>query len=405
MATDRNNKSDRTLEDVFADDPLGILDTDPESPKQSPAESTILRHFKEVCEFVDKHGREPSLAADDMAEFRMATYLQGIQNKAGPNSELRDSDRHGLLKIKPHDAAECLNLMGAELVDELELLDDGSDDSIFSLRNVRPSDRINPVVIERRRRCADFDRYRDGFEAVKNELRSGLRVRRMFREEDLMPGRYFCLNGIVMLLEGLDVAEQKFEFNSGDRIRLEGHIHAIFDNGTESNMLYRSLLKALSIPGEGYSISERIDCNMESHQSLESGDRLRGHLYVLRSLSDDPKIKAAGNLYKIGYSVNTVEERIRNAEHESTYLRAPVLIVRDAEVYNMDAHDFESRVHSFFRFSNPAITIVGEDGQLHAPKEWFVAPLEIIDRAIELLASGGDAGLHYDPGTQSIVEG
>ena len=40
------------------------------------------------------------------------------------------------------------------------------------------------------------------------------------------------------------------------------------------------------------------------------------------------------NLYKIGYSSIPVEERIKSAEQEPTYLMAPVKIVTTFKCYN-----------------------------------------------------------------------
>ena len=67
-----------------------------------------------------------------------------------------------------------------------------------------------------------------------------------------------------------------------------------------------------------------------------------GHVYVLRSLSEDPQISSIENLYKIGFSRNPVKKRIANAEKEPTFLMAPVHIEEDYRVYNLRPSSLES---------------------------------------------------------------
>ena len=54
------------------------------------------------------------------------------------------------------------------------------------------------------------------------------------------------------------------------------------------------------------------------------------------------------NLFKIGYSKTDVEERIKNAEKEPTYLMAPVIIKGVWKCYNMNPQKFEHLLHTFF---------------------------------------------------------
>ena len=58
-----------------------------------------------------------------------------------------------------------------------------------------------------------------------------------------------------MFLDKLKVDPKTYE--SGTYNRLDGRTRCVFDNGTESNMLYRSLEKAMNI--DGFCISEPID--------------------------------------------------------------------------------------------------------------------------------------------------
>lgn len=388
----------KAAREAISNDPLGLLQEDVRVKSNDASKPPLVRHFEQIQAFAAEHGREPQLTSLNMVELQLASALAGIRADESKCNELREIDSAGLLAPE-----RCNERRGQEqtVVDPLGLLDDSADDSIFELRNVRKSPRINPATIQRRKRCVNFADYQAGFENIKKDLREGRRTRIVFSEKDLVPGRYYCLNGILMYFESMEAVDRDFSFASGDRTRLDGPVHVVFDNETESNMLYRSLYKALAIPGEGFSISQPLE--LGNIPAVDSDDKLLGHLYVLRSLSTNPQIATIENLFKIGYSDNSVEERVKNAEHESTYLRAPVRILRDIEVYNVDAHDFEAKVHALFRMSNPSFTVLGEDGKQHYPKEWFIAPLSIIDRAIELIASGQGDGYYYDPQIRDII--
>ena len=108
-------------------------------------------------------------------------------------------------------------------------------------------------------------------------------------------------------------------------------------------------------------------------------------------------------MYKIGFSTVPVNERIKNALNEPTYLMAPVHVLRDVEVFNYDAQHLEGLVHKFFGGSCLDVTIADENGELHRPREWFFAPLDIIDEAIKLIINRDIVKYRYDPINEDIV--
>lgn len=162
---------------------------------------------------------------------------------------------------------------------------------------------------------SDFLRCPGGEE--HDDLEHGRRRLVEFKEGDLHEGCYYVLRGVVLYLEQNLAVKQKIEYKSGAKVRREGRTRCIFDNGTESSMLYRSLGKALKL--DGFCISDLIEKN-ESSVSIDSTDVQNGYIYVLRSLSRAPQIRSIRNLYKIGYCSGDVTTRIKNAVHEPTYL-------------------------------------------------------------------------------------
>ena len=95
------------------------------------------------------------------------------------------------------------------------------------------------------------------------------------------------------------------------------------------------------------------------------------------------------DLYKIGFTTQTVEERIANAKNDATYLYADVEIVASWEVYNIKAVAFENALHKLF--SKAQLQVAA--GVAH-PKEWYVVPYKIIEEAVSRLIQGEKIG--YD---------
>jgi hypothetical protein len=50
-----------------------------------------------------------------------------------------------------------------------------------------------------------------------------------------------------------------------------------------------------------------------------------------------------------------------------------------------------------------SIDIFDKNGNRHTPREWFVAPLNIIEQAIELIVSGKIISYRYDIENEEIV--
>jgi len=109
------------------------------------------------------------------------------------------------------------------------------------------------------------------------------------------------------------------------------------------------------------------------------------------------------NLYKIGFSRVPVEERIKNAENETTYLMALVEIESEYQCFNMNPHKFEQLLHTFFAKVCLSIDVFDADGNRHTPREWFKVPLPVIDEAIKYILSGEIVGYCYDEDRETIV--
>lgn len=224
--------------------------------------------------------------------------------------------------------------------------------------------------VAQRRLCEDFERYRPLFQQVHQDLRQGRRsLIRISKTINLQAGHYYIVDGQMLLLESIGEKRRSSNFLPDARTR------CIYENGTESDILLQTLRK--SVVGGGYAITEvqdEMESNFFTPADIMEEDRVSGYIYVLRSLSRNPEISNQQNLYKIGFSTNVVEERIANAEHEPTYLMAPVKIVATYKVVNMHSQKFENLVHQLLKAVQFHVTVVDNNGLSHEPKEWFVVP-------------------------------
>lgn len=395
---DEKTKKDK-LSEIFESDLLGLLAVDePKATPVSTQDSRLIDSFQEISDFYETNQRCPELG-DDIGEYRLASRLAAIKKDPKKVKTLLPYDYYNLLESE-----ETKSVSVEELIsdDPLGLLDgDDEADSIYMLSHVKPSERLRPDYIAHRKVCKDFDLYEEAFQRIHDDLEHGRRRLVEFKEGDLHEGCYYVLRGVVLYLEQNLAVKQKIEYKSGAKVRREGRTRCIFDNGTESSMLYRSLGKALKL--DGFCISDLIEQN-ESSVSIDSTDVQNGYIYVLRSLSRAPQIRSIRNLYKIGYCSGDVTTRIKNAVHEPTYLMNDVEVVLTVRCYNLDVPYLEASIHSFFSNVNVYFEVRDDEGIMHYPKEWFTVPLYIIEEAIPLIVDKKIDSYRYDKNLQMIIQ-
>lgn len=170
-------------------------------------------------------------------------------------------------------------------------------------------------------------------------------------------------------------------------------------------MLYRSIGKQLLENGHLVTKTEVETAKelFDNVNSVNEEDLDTGWIYILKSKSTHKEISSLNNLYKIGYSTVPVPERIKNASKEPTYLMAEVDIIASYKTYNLNAQKFEQLIHRFFAEVCLNVDINDDKGRRITPREWFVVPLPIIDKVIQLILSGDILDYKYDIINQAIV--
>lgn len=280
------------------------------------------------------------------------------------------------------------------IADEKQLFEMPAD-----MRKVIEAKRIQPDHYAQRRVCEDFAEYDVLFKQVHSELSEGRRsLMKITKTESLEAGRYYFVDGQMLLLERVG------EMSRAANKMMDARTRCIYENGTESDILLQTLRKNVMTNGFAVTgLADTADGFFHADDICEE-DMVSGYLYVLKSLSDNPVIAAQQDLYKIGFTTSTVEERIANAEHEPTYLMAPVRIVETFKIVNMNSHKFEALVHQVFEAANYHVQITDSKGALHTPTEWYVVPLEIIEIVVEKIMDGSIVNYTYNAEQQCLEQ-
>lgn len=380
---------------LIENDPLKLLEVDKTERGRDNSNDVLKNNFEEIVDFVEAKGHEPSSNLDDIYEFQLFCRLKKIRSTPQMVKDLKPLDFLGLLANEKERTLE-------EVVedDPFGLLDDDADSTIFTLKNVKSSGRMNPDYIAHRKRCKDFDEYKPFFDTLHEELENGKRKLAVYKPEDLKEGGFYVLNGILLYLKSVNGEVSKYHYDSGDRDRFDGRTVCIFDNGTYSDMLFRSLDKALQ--KDGYGISDVVDDLSSSKHEIAEDDLSLGYIYVLRTLR--PEFSGEKNMYKIGCTKTSVSERIKNAKKEATYLYADVKVEATYRCYNVSSVAVEQAIHTFLDSVRIDVAIPEQDGSISRPREWFRVSLKTIDEIVQLLAEDKINDYVYDKRNDCILK-
>ncbi|MDO5374052.1 MAG: GIY-YIG nuclease family protein [Corynebacterium glutamicum] len=390
MAENQDDFNFDALDAIFDSDLDGLLDA-PEKPKPVTSLDRLQRAFSEVVEFYREHDREPSSTTRDIAERKLGARLDGIRLDEEKKSKLLELDEFGLLA----DAEAPESLDDVLDSDDFDLL--GDDSGVLDLSSLPVSEsETREFEAARRDKCADFEQFEPLFRQQHAKLATGELALAKFKGlNTVKEGRYFVLGGLMLYVA--EVGETQ-TVNLGNRDRTKERLRVIFENGTESAM-YR---QSLSIRLHEQSGQALVRTSIDAEDIFEE-DKETGHIYVLSSESEDPAVKGIPNLYKIGFSRDEVKKRIANAEKDPTYLMAPVKVMDDYKIYNAQPSKVEALIHKLFAPARLNLSQVDAAGKNYDPSEWFMVPLDEIQKGIELIVSGDVIHYHYDRQQEKLV--
>ena len=397
------------LDDDALLEALGVEVAPVKAGGRTPREERIVAGFEDILRFHQTHQRAPQHGEGrDIFERLYAVRLDQLRKLPEACALLADLDKPGLLCGAPTTPVDVDKLGEDALLAELGVRSDATDQAdITVLRHVRShAARQAAEEIAERTPCADFDRFQPLFERVERELKDGLRKALPFRgEASVEQGSFFIVGGQFAY-----VAAKGQEFETSSR-QPDARLRLIYGNGTESNLLMRSLQRALTQDGNGRRLSEpdagplfASSLGPRFGDTAEPDDIETGTIYVLRSLSRHPFVAEHRMLiHKIGVTGGKVQTRIADAENDATYLLAPVEVVAEYKLHNLSRTRLENIFHRLFGAVQLDLTIEDRFGKPVKPREWFVVPLHVIDQAVERIRDGSITGLVYDPDAARLV--
>lgn len=383
---------------------LGVEVAPIKASSHTPQEERLIAGFEDIQRFVEAQGRVPEHdEARDIFERLYAVRLDRLRALTSARPLLAPLDRHGLLAATPSratpEAAEGLD--DNALLAELGLAGASGSDDITQLRHVRSfEERKAAEDIANRTKCEDFERFQSLFERVESDLKSTVRrTLRFGRDASVAEGNFFILGGQVVYVAEMG---ETFRTPNGEP---DARLRVIFSNGTESNLLQRSLQRALYKDDTGRRITD-ASAGPLFGDVMEPDDITNGTIYVLRSLSDHPFVAEHRELiHKIGITGGKVESRIANAATDATYLLAKVEVIATYELSNLSRARLEILFHRIFQEARLDLTIKDRFGHPVKPREWFLVPLHVIDEAVKRIQDGTITDYVYDPSQAALVRG
>ena len=390
MATYKN------FDDIFTDDFFKeVLVVEKKGNKISSDKD--IEDFQEINKFFSENNRIPKVGKVLGKERSLGKRLEGIVDNKEKIKKLLPFDKYGLLK--EYEIQEEKEMQIAEDKVEYNSIDDilNDFDDIFKkseadlesqLRDVSMYQTYkNTKILNEKKSFSEalskeeFEKYDLMFKRIHEEINQGLRKVKSLnsdnkREIDILGN---IEEGDIFIIKGLMLFIQK----KGEITLMEGRkkrnakLTVIFENGTiNRNWLLNSLSAEIS-RSDAFKVEKRLDENTQ----ISLNDLTTGYIYILKSLSEDPEIKAIPNLYKIGFTSDSVEKRIANAKNEETYLLANVKIVATYEVRNFSAQRLEKALHHRFADKKLDVSFLIA-GKKVSPREWFSVPLDEIEREI-----------------------
>lgn len=382
---------------------LGVEAAPTKANTHTAQQERLIAGFEDILRFVETHGRAPQHGEErDIFERLYAVRLDRLRGIPEARQLLASMDVEGLLVGDVAVAVDTDELDEDALLAALGVGEPVGEDDITTLRHVATyAERKAAEEIANRTRCPDFDQFKPLFEKVQRELKSGERRLLKLEErslDEIRQGTYFVIGGQTAY-----IAEEKGEFKT-DYDRRDMRLRVIYDNGTESELLQRSLQRALhrdkvarliSDPSAGPLFGDSIDAD-----DIESGT-----IYVLRSQSDHPYVVQHRELiHKIGVTGGKVETRIAAAQDQATYLLAAVDVVATYKLANINRTRVENLFHKIFAPAQLDLTIEDRFGKPVKPREWFLVPLQAIDEAVNRIRDGSITNYIYDPKSAQLKE-
>lgn len=396
----------------FSDDELlselGIDLAPVNSVTYTAKEERLISGFEEIIHFYEEYKRVPSNIAEvDIFERIYAVRLAQLKQSDEAKQLLADFDQYGLFSDSDDGNDDVASLEDDDLLAELGI-ELEAEENILILTNVRTQEeRKEAELVGRQKLCEDFAVFEPLFDQIQKELETGLRYTKRYGKNNVLEKNdWFILNGQLVFIAEIS---EYFETSDG---HLDARTRLIYSNGTESNILMRSLTKSLykDEAGRRVLITNNIGPLFVEENLPELKNEVEiqsGAIYVLRSLSSNSFIQEHKQvIHKIGVTTNKINKRITDAKNDPTYLLADVELVASYTLpENVVPHKLEKLIHKVLQSAQLDIRIEDRFGKPVKPKEWFLVSIDVINDVIEHIKNGTIETVHYDVNSAKLVDG
>ena len=397
------------MADISDDDLLSELGIDLAPVKQvtyTTKEERLISGFEEIIQFYEINKRIPSNSNNaDIFERLYAVRLDQLRKLPEAISLLEGFDQHNLLKSTISKSSDMSELEDDDLLSQLGI-EVESEDNLLILQHVRSQkEREANELTATRKACADFDVFKGLFDQISKELEDGLRITKPFgKDASIELHDWFIVDGQIVYIAEIG---DYFKAPNGEN---DARLRAIYSNATESNLLMRSLKKALNTDKASRRIlvAKNTGPLFSSANFSEQDTDIEfksGSIYVLRSLSDNEFIKANKHvLHKIGVTTGKVSQRITEARKDPTYLLANVELVATYSLpENIVPQKLEKLIHKVLQSAQLDIVIEDRFGNPVKPKEWFLVSLNTINDIIDHIKNGSIEAVYYDAEKAQLI--
>ena len=427
----RKNRPLPTLADILAQDANGLLANIAIKTPNQP-HSNLISQFIEINDFFKQYGKLPSENSSSAEAFeakKLARRLMAFQHDKEKIALLKPYDSYNLLKNtqntlsqsenkeesqkkpKPSSIADILGsdslgLLASKTID-ITLL---TENSAKSLLDRASPDQYSDELVATRKIFEDFDQFSAIFTSIHRAIQQKQYQKMPFSSvKDIKEGSVFVLNGILCYVASIYQAERRKNERNQERLQL------IFANGTESNMLIRSLASAqyrhdnsyqvlITAPDwqnldllKGFSAQPITDITRQ-----ENDKPMTGVIYVARLKQPRPELVKYIYLHKIGFSKNMGQSRIKDAQLDPTFLFSEVEIIAEWALYHANPNKVEYLLHQFFHEQRLNMTL-DINGKIYHPNEWFEVDVAIIDQALEMILNGKINKYYFDKNENKIL--
>ena len=430
----QKNRPYQSLADILANDNNGLLANIIARPTLS-IDDNLVSQFQEINEFVKQHGHSPSEQnpkSNGFEEKKLARRLASLKQDTEKVDILKPYDNFGLLtELKPNPNAEPLKQTQVKQtptsINDILRMDSqgllaqlgGIDSSLLvhtdnrSILDRASPDQFSDELVAKRRVCDEFEKFAPIFTLIHEAMRTKQYHKTAFSSvKDIREGSVFVLNGLICYVASIYQAETRKNERNQQRLRL------IFANGTESNMLIRSLASAqyrhdansyqLVITAPEWQnldlLSSFADTPTHDIANLknQNGKNLTGIIYVAKLKQPRVEVAKYRNLHKIGFSKNRGELRVKSSQMDATFLFTEVEIIAEWALYDSNPQQVEYRLHKFFHEQRLNMTLkVGN--QEYKPNEWFDVDLVNIEKALQLIFQGKINEYQFDSASKTVL--